>query len=281
MIAVLLNVLFMPACAALSGLFLWATAGEEPKEDQELFRGFLWPLAAFMLLYWGTVNTDSVRMYTDPPFRMQTEMDAHPVYATIKQHAPDDHKALHEFLAVQVSQGVTLPEAFLQARSLLTQMTNERLGFTDQKTRLAWGRIIVDTLRELQARDPMLCYRALSSQPLDSQTLASAFSVGNTDAFQQAVVGVYESANKGMRHERTPGDKPVDFNDAAREFSVISDTLTRQFGEPVSRQVSRKNFPEQPSESAEPLCAARIAQLDAILERPQGMAAMLIDSVLR
>lgn len=281
MIAVLLNMLFMPACAALSGLFLWATAGEEPKEDQELFRGFLWPLAAFMLLYWGTVNTDGVRMYTDPQFRLQTELDAHPVYATLKRTAPDDHKALHEFLATQVSQGMTLPEAFLQARSMLTRMTNERIGFTDQKTRIQWGRITVDTLRELQVRDPMLCYHALSSQPLDSQTLASAFSVGNTDAFQQAVVSVYESAGKGMRHERTPGDKPVEFNDAAREFSVISDMLARQFGRPVSRQISRKDFPEQAPEAAEQLCAARIAQLDAMLERPQGMAAMLIDSILR
>ena len=63
MMAALLNLLFMPVCAALSGLFLWATAGQEPKDDRELYRGFIWPLAAFMLLYWGTVNTDAVRMY--------------------------------------------------------------------------------------------------------------------------------------------------------------------------------------------------------------------------
>ena len=281
MMAALLNLLFMPVCAALSGLFLWATAGQEPKDDRELYRGFIWPLAAFMLLYWGTVNTDAVRMYTDPVFRMQAEMDAHPVYAALKLTAPDDHKALHEFLEGQMSQGLALPEAFVQARPLLTRLANERMGFADQKTRIQWGQVTVDTLRELQSRDPELCYRVMSSQSLDPQTLASAFSVGNANAFQQAGVSVYESADKGMRHERTPGDQPADFNEAARAFSAIRDDLAQQFGQPVSRQVSSKKLPEQPSEPAEQLCAARIAQLDAMLARPQGMAAMLVDSILR
>ena len=200
------------------------------------------------------------------------------MYAALKLTAPDDHKALHEFLEGQMSQGLALPEAFVQARPLLTRLANERMGFADQKTRIQWGQVTVDTLRELQSRDPELCYRVMSSQSLDPQTLASAFSVGNANAFQQAVVSVYESADKGMRHERTPGDQPADFNEAARAFSAIR---AQQFGQPVSRQVSSKKLPEQPSEPAEQLCAARIAQLDAMLARPQGMAAMLVDSILR
>jgi hypothetical protein len=280
-IALLFDLLFMPVCAGMAGLFLWVITGKYEQDDRVLVRDFLFILAACMLLGWGTSRTDTARMILDPQFRLQAELDAQPVYAALKRTAPDDQKVLHEFLVSRLSQGLTLPEAMLQARSLLTRLTNERLGFADQKTRVAWGRVTVDTLRELQARDPGLCYRALASQPLDSKTLSSAFSAGNTAAFQQAVVDVYESAHQGMGHERRPGDKPVEFNDAAREFSVISDTLAQQFGGLVSRQVSRKKFPEQPSAPAEQLCAVRIAQLDAMLARPQAMAAMLVDSVLR
>lgn len=280
MIALLFSLLFMPVCAGMAGLFLWMLVKDHEQEDSILLRDFLCILAACMLLLWGTSGTDAARMILDPQFRLQTELDAQPVYEVIKRTSTDDQKVLHEFLVSQLSQGLTLPEAFLQARSLLTKLTNERLGFTDQKTRVAWGRVTVDTLRELQARDPALCYRAMASQALDPQTLKS-FSPGNSKAFQQAVVDVYESADKGMRHERTPGDKPVEFNDAAREFSKISDAMAEQFGGPVSRQVAAKKFPEQPLAPVEQLCAARIAQLDAILERPQGMAAMLVDSILR
>ncbi|HSC76246.1 MAG TPA: hypothetical protein VLB90_08435 [Pseudomonadales bacterium] len=276
-----LSLLFMPVSAALSGLGVWLLAGGEQQEDRELFRNFICLLAVFMLLYWGTVNTDSVRMYTDPQFRAQTEMDANPIYNAFKDFSPDDHRTLHEFLILRMSQGATLSEAFLQARPLLDQMANNRLGFADQKSRVEWGKVTADTLRELQTVDPELCYRVLSSQPLDSQTLARVFSVANTEAFQQAVAHVYESAGRGIRHERTPGDTPVEFNAAAREFHTISDSIAKQFGEPVAEQVARKVFPEQPTEPPAPLCAARIAQLDAMLERPQAMAAMLIDSALR
>jgi hypothetical protein len=207
------------------------------------------------------------------------------VYAVIKDVASDDSKKLHDFLTIQLEKGATLPEAFLQARSLLTQLANERLGFTDQKTRIAWGNVMVDTLRELQAVDATQCYRALSSQALNETTLAHTFSAANTDAFQQVLVAVYTSANQGMRHDTRAGEQAVDFNDAAREFRVIRDMIEEKFSKPVADVIAKKTFKkpfsELPPEPAEQLCAARIAQLDAMLERPQGMAAMLIDSVLR
>ena len=84
-----------------------------------------------------------------------------------------------------------------------------------------------------------------------------------------------------MRDERTAGDIPVDFNAAAREYRVVMDGVKEQFGEQVERQLEKKTFPAQPVEPADELCAGRIVQLESMLARPQGMAAMLIDSVLR
>ncbi len=196
MMALWVNLLFMPVCAALSGFTVWAMAGQELKEDRELFRSFVFLLATFMLLYWGTVNTDTVRMHTDPVFRMQTELDAQPVYATLKRVAPDDFKQLEDALAEQASTGITIPEAFLQIRHLLTNMTNERMGFADQKTRIEWGRVTVHTLRELEARDPAQCYQLMAAQPLDEQTLRSGFSAANTRAFQAAVIAIMNQQTK-------------------------------------------------------------------------------------
>jgi hypothetical protein len=281
-VAVLFIVFLMPICATVAGFLVWVSNRNQLAEDRDLLREFVLILVVCLLLAWGTSTTDTARMYLDPQFRLQTELDANPVYATIKQFSPDDHKKLHDFLVLQMSEGKTLPEALLQARTLLVELANYRLGFSDQKTHLLWAQVTVDTLKELQAQDPALCYQALPiKQPLDQKILAEAFSAENTSAFQQAIVALYESADRGMRHERPPTDKPVEFNAAALEYRVVQKIVEEQFGESVERQLSQKSFPESPLEPREQMCAAKIVQLEAMLERQQAMAARLLDSVLR
>lgn len=281
MMAFAFGLFFIPVCATVAGLVTWASTRKQSLNDGDLLRDFLVILAVCTALAWAASRTDAMRMRLDPQFRIQTELEAHPLYSTIKRLAPDDHKVLHDFLVSQMSHGRSLPEAFLQARPLLEKLTRYRLGFADQKSHLTWGRITVDTLKELQARDPVLCYRVLSSLALDQQTLAQGFSEENTKAFQQAVMEIYASADGGMRHARPSDEKPVEFNDAALEYRVIQETIVQKFGEPVSEQLARKRFPEPPVEPPEQMCSAMIMQLDAMLARPQAMASRLIDSVLR
>lgn len=281
MMALLFDLLLMPICAVVTGVLVWLLSGGDEQDDQKLFRHFVLIMGVCLLTAWKTSQTDAVRMVLDPQFRLQKELDAQPVYATFKTFAPDSLKSLDEFVVQRMAEGNSMPDAFLLARSLLTSMTNDRMGFADQKTRIAWGRVTADSLRELKASDPGQCYRALSGQLLDDQTLLHGFSAGNSDAFVRAVVAVFESADRGMRDERTPGDIPVDFNTAAREYRVIMEAVKAQFSEQVERQLEKKTFPAQPAGPAEELCSARIVQLESMLERPQGMAAMLIDSVLR
>ncbi|OYY74891.1 MAG: hypothetical protein B7Y40_02760 [Gammaproteobacteria bacterium 28-57-27] len=275
--------LLIPVCATFAGFIVWAINRGQSLDDGTLIRDFLIILAISLLLVGGAGTTDTVRLYLDPQFRLQTEMDAHPVYSTIKRVSPDDHTKLDTFLAVQMSHGDTLAEAFLQARPLLTQLTNQRSGWADQKTKLAWGRVSVDSLKELQAIDPMLCYRTLSTQPPSQQELAHAFSADNTTAFQQAVVKVYESSVLGISNKRSPDDEaPVEFNAAAREFYAIREAVAQRYGKPVAElATNKKAFPATPTQPPEKMCAARIFQLEAMLERPQAMAARLIDSLLR
>ena len=283
MIAVLLLIAFlMPICASFSGFLVWAFNRNQLLEDRDLIREFVLILVACLLFAWGASTTDTARMYLDPQFRMQTELDAHPVYATIKRFSEEDQKKLDEFLMLQLEEGKTLPEAFVQARTLLVELANYRLGFSDQKAHLLWARVTADSLKELQAKDPALCYQALPiTQPLDQQTLTQAFSAENTQAFQQAIIALYESADQGMRHERPVGDKPIEFNAAALEYRVVQTTVEEQFGEDVAEQLSKRKFPEPPLAPRDQMCAAKIVQLEAMLERPQAMASRLLVSVLR
>lgn len=283
MIALVADLLFVPICATIAGFVVWASNRGLSLDDGGLIRHFLFLLAICAAFVLGISRTDAVHMRIDPQYRLQVELEAHPVYSTIKNLSPDDHKVLHDFLVVELAQEAALPEAFLRARALLLQLTNQRSGFSDQKSRLAWARVAVASLRELQGHDPMLCYRYLSSslEPLDQQALAHAFSADNTQAFQQAIITVYESADRGMRNEWPPDDKPAEWDQVTHEYHVIMEIVAQRFGEAIAKQIAQENFPEPSIALPEKICAAKIVQLEAMLERPQAIASRLVDSVLR
>ena len=273
--------LLLPACATAAALLVWLLYRHEPLDDDALLRNFLIFLIAGIVTAWGIGRTEAVQFRLHPELRIQAEIDAHPVYSTLKELAPDDAASLLQTLVAQTSTGVSVPEAFLQARPLLTAMTNTRSAWADQETRLMWGRLVTNSLQELQTQDPELCYRALSAQALDSQTLLQAFSSGNTREFQQTVARVYESADLGMRGHGHPGDVRVDFNEAAAEYQVIKDEIGQRFGAAVAANISSETFPAAPTAPPDQVCAARIYQLSAMMKRPKGMAARLVDSALR
>jgi hypothetical protein len=276
-----LALLLLPACAAVAGLLVWLLYRHETLDDGALLRHFLIIMVASIATAWGIGRTEAVRFRLHPELQIQAEIDAHPVYSTLKELAPDDATSLLQTLVAQTATGVSVPEAFLQARPLLTTMTNTRSGWVDQETRLMWGRVVTNSLKELQTRDSELCYRALSGQNLDSKTLSQAFSSGNTREFQQTVVRVYESAKLGMRYNGHPGDVRLDFTEAAGEYQVIKDEIEQQFGAAVAANFSSKTFPEVPTAPPDQVCAARIYQLEAMMKRPKAMAARLVDSALR
>ncbi len=281
MMLLVLSLLFAPVCASTAGIAVWGLHRNESLDDGELLKQFLFLLAFCALALWGVSRTDTVRLRIDPFFRIQTELDANPVYSTVKRLNPDLAKPLEQSLVAAMVDGATLDDALAQVRPMLASAVNERSGFADQSTRILWAHVVADSLRELRAQDPSLCYRMLSAQKLDSAMLTHAYSAANAAAFQQAVVRVHESADRGMRHERPPGDKPVEFNAAALEFRVVQNEIEHQYGHAVAVQIAAKRFPNPPESSAQLMCSARIFQLDAMAKRPQAMASMLLDSALR
>jgi hypothetical protein len=279
-ILIVLQLLFAPVAASIAGVGLWALHRHERMEDDALVRRFVFFLVMAGVALYATINSDSVRRRVDTQYRILSEIEAHPLYDTFKRLSPDHAQRLSEVLGKEMAQGASISDAMLRARGWLTAAGNDRIGFTDQATRLEWGRVAVDSLKELRSRDPMLCQRMISGQPVDSQALQQAFTERNTAAFHSALMAVYEAADKGMRHE-LPHEQAADFNATALEFGRIQGELERQFGADVAAWVSSREHQGRPAATAERLCSARIAQLEAMLTRPKPTAALLIDSALR
>lgn len=277
----LLYFLLLPAvCASIAGIVIWATNRGHVLDDSRLIRQFILWFAICASLAWGLTKTDAVRLRIDPQFKLQTEVDAHPVYAAVKRIVREDHATLHNFLAVQIARGKTLTDAFLAARPLLEGLARYRLQYVDQKTMLIWADVQIDTLKELQAKDPALCFRALSIKPSPSEPspLAQTYSPDNTRAFHQAVIEVYESNYRYYSTPRPPSEGSLDLNEVRLEYRTIMETLTQRFGEPMTKQLSEWGLTNAPTEPPERICAAKIFQLQAMQARAPAMANRLLRS---
>jgi len=217
-------------------------------------------------------------MKLDPGFRIKTEIEANALYKTLNEiDESGTGKALRQSLEQQMIAGASLPDALARSRPMLSEAARYRLGFADQQTRIIWARYVADTLKELQQQDPESCYLMMSGAPAAS---GAALSGTNTEAFHAALIRLYESSDRSMRRERSPTDVPTDLDTGRREFAAIKEELTGRYGAEVAAAVTSRTF-ENPPGTAATMCRARIFQLEAILRRPQGAAAMLVGDALR
>ena len=277
--AQLLIIAGMPVCAMVTGVILWLVHRDEPLEDTDLQRRFLFIFAICFGLGWALLRTDSVRVRWDTVFRIKTEIEANELWKTIDGiDESGTGRALRQSLEQQMIAGASLKEALAGSRPILDDAARYRLAFADQQSRIAWGRYVTDTLEELQQQDPEDCYLMVTGESVNA--LDSALSEENTEAFHDALIGLYESSDRSMRRERSPSDEPTDLDEGRREFAAIEEELTGRYGPEVTTAITRRKFEDSPASSAT-MCRARIFQLEAILERPQGVAAMLVGDALR
>jgi hypothetical protein len=277
-----LSLLTFPACGVASALAVGVIYRHEELEDGALLRRFIVALVIGIGLLYTTVQRPSVQLRLHPELRLQADIEADPIYKALANIAPEDAARFRAVLVAGQAKNATLQEARLQARSMLTSLATDRLGFADQATRVVWGQMTLDTLRELKARSSEECYAALSGQALDRETLAEGFSAQNTVAFEAAVLQVLEEApGKGPRHAHSGDERPADFNASMREYNSILQEMVPVFGPAVSELFTKKRLPQSAPMSADTICTARIYQLAAILKRPKATAALLIDAALR
>jgi hypothetical protein len=275
-----LSLLTFPACAAASALVVGVVNRNDELEDGALLRQFIIVLVTGLGLLSTTLQRPSVQLRLHPELQLQAQIEADPIYKTLADVGPEYAARFRAVLITEQATSATLPQARLQARSMLTALATERLGFADQATHIAWGRVMLDTFRELQAHSPDQCYVALSGQALDRDTLAHGFSAQNTAAFEAAALQVLQSFGMHSRRANST-DRPADFNATMLVYQGIQDKVAQTFDPDVSALLTKKRFPQSPPMSVDTVCAARIYQLEAMLEEPKATAALLIDSVLR
>jgi len=281
MIELLLGTLYFPSCAIVAGAAAWALNRGEEAGDGRLFRSFMvsFVIAAVALL--GLSKTDAARKKIDPVFKLQTELDAHPIYAALKEASPDDHAALHKALMVDGSKGMSVPAMFVLARPWLVQMGTKRMGWADAETRVAWAQVSVDTLIELRQRSPEVCFQAIANLPEGNLALTQGLSAANSKAFEQTFVDLLKASIRGMAGKAVRSEPAVEFNEAGKQWQMIMDSVKGEYGDVVTEIVRHRTFSATPPQLQNQVCLARIRQLSLMLGQPAPMAARLVDSAMR
>ena len=275
------ELLLTPVSALIAGAIIWLFFRSETLDDAALIRNFVIMLLLLSASGWGLLRTDAVRMRIEPAFRIQREIESDPLYATIARYAPSDAEALRKLLEAEMAAGVPLADALHGATPMLWKEVKYRSGFVDQATRLAYARYVTDTLKGFRDNDPAFCHHIVTQQPLDRTVALQKFTRENTAAFRETAMHIYESADRGMRRDWNPDDKPAEFNTVAREYSAIQEEVEQRFGKDIATLLRSDRIRSAPVASAAQLCKARIFQLEAMQKRPKAIASRLTDSILR
>lgn len=271
----------------MSALVVGMIHRRDELEDSALLREFIIALVVCVGLLYATLQRPSVQRRLHPELQLRADIEADPIYKALAHIGPEDAARFQALLASERATAATLPEARLQARSMLTALATSRLGFADQATRIAWGQLTVDTLQELQTTSPGQCYVAVSGQPLDRETIAHRLSARNAAEFEGAVIPVLlqspglESPGTALDRSRSRNERPADFNATMLEYERIQDDVAQRYGSEVGALLTSKRFPQSPPIAADTVCSARIYQLERMLKEPKATAALLIDSALR
>lgn len=281
MISAIFGVLLFPLCGLVAGALAWVLHRRETATDSSLFWGFMVPFVLLAVVMQGLGKTDTVRLKTDPAFRLQTELNAHPVYAALKQYLPDEHANLDKALMADGLTGASVPALFRVARPWLSQVGTKRLGWADAQTRAAWAQVTLDTLTELRERSSDLCFQAIAQTPEGVKAQSEGLSPANTKAFEAAFVDLLKSADEGIRNTPRPAEQAVSFDEAATQWRAVMVAVTDEFGAEATDIVAKKAFRDAPPELQSQVCGARIKQLGLILDQPVPMAGRLVDSAMR
>jgi hypothetical protein len=261
-------------------LIVWLLHRDEQAEDSKLIRDFVVFLCLFVFAFWQVSKSHSVRMHLDPDYRIQVEIENHPVYQSL-EGLESEANTLKAGLSDEMHKGKSIQQALLLTRPWLRDEVTHYSGFADQKTRLKWAKLYVATLKELQDINASACYQEIAQHDLDQNILLRGFSSENSQAFQQIVVDVHQSAIRGMSHNYPSDERPADFNATALENNTINKDIEEKFGTDIVDIIRRHQFTDAEPSSPEKICAARIYQLESMLERPQATASLLVDSALR
>jgi hypothetical protein len=275
--------LILPACALIAVLLLAIfLRGDMQTTDEGLHRSFMLIFSMAFLLCYGLLQRPGVQRWLDPNLQKAHELETYPVYQAVQTYQADEQHRLARLLTKELANGNNVRIAFTRARPVLEEIGLSRLGFADESTHVAWGRVQLQTLEQLAQRDPTLCFARINGDENGLTALRSGLSDDNTTAFEQAFVALLRTADAGMGGKWTPPSEKLELGAIQRRYSELREPLVARFGEAAINYLERRGFEQVSAAGIETtVCDARIAQLKAALNERPAMAARLIDSLLR
>jgi hypothetical protein len=275
-IQLLFGLLLFPVAALFAALVCWRF-NREPESASAAFQDFMVPFVVAVVLLYGFSNTTWVRLRIDPVFRLQTEINAHPLYQAIRASHLDDNEAFYKALMTDGLRGSSLDHLFKLARPLLNKMGNEKALWADPASRIAWGKITVATLRELQDQGGSACIDVLANRAASVQALGK-LSEANTREFQQILTRVLTTSTQDQRPKTAPA---ISWENGSQQARSILESIKLRHGEMAANIVFQRQFSTIPPEQESAVCAARIQQLEETTNTPPAMAAYLLSSFIR
>ncbi len=283
--------LLMPLGAGCAALLVGVLHRDAELEDAALVRHFLFMLGLLTAVAVAIGRTEPVRRTIDPAYRIARELDADPVIQAVAAYDPEAIAGLRGAVATRIAAGATLQAALEGSRPLLFTRITGRIGFADPKTRVTWASMVADALDELAANRPQACWQVDVSaageddgQREDGDAAVPAafdFSAGNDRDFLRAVVAVYESADRGMRHDPSADAEYAPRGASQAAAQQVFAQLESDYGSDVARALHDLDRRAPAEVEWSRLCEARRDQLAAMLEQPAPVAGTLVDSLLR
>ncbi len=278
-----ISVLVFPLCGLLAALGAGLWLRGQDADDGQIYWSFTAVFVLAIVVCASLLRTDSLQRRLDPMVDAALQLDAHPLFAALRESQLEQSEQLLGRILQQVAEGRDLVAATASVRPDLARIGNAELGWADAETRVQWARAEVATLRELSARNATQCAAVARSQadPAGLEVLATGMTVANQQQFEAAFVRLLKSRPDGLSGRRT--NDGIDFNDAQRRYIEIHASLASTHGEDIDDDLGSRHLDRAPPKVNDPnrVCRYRIAQLEAYLAEPAPMASRLVDAAMR
>lgn len=287
MIGLTLAGILMPAaCALVTVLLLAFLVPDGDEVDQSLHRYFMVIFSVLMIAAFGFIRQPTVQQALDPEQKRAAELAAHPIYLALNDTHIDEPPAqngVRRSLAARLADGEhSVPDAMTYVRPELQRVGNERLGFANNAERIAWGRVHLDTLKELSS-NPIACQGVIVGNARGDVALRTAVSADNDREFQQVLVAMLRNGYDNMGSSKPwPASERVELSDVQRRYGELREQWVTRYGQELVDSLPKSGHETVVTRGNEAdVCAARMGQLRDVLAEPAPMAARLVDGLLR
>jgi len=265
----------------LAALMVWVTNRHDVLEDRQLVAYFMVFWLIFLGLALGFSRTHTARMRIDPVYKLQNELEAQPLFAAVKKYGASEFEDFARIVLPEVLvQHKSISEAIAKARPMLTKKVQYQAQFLNANSYMPWANVVVDSLYELQKRDPQLCYQVISQpEMLASEAIVANFSEANHAAFQNAVQQVYSYMASGKSSGAPDSVGEIaSHSTLVTEYRAIGQSVEERFDASMAYALDHKDSEQWRQQTPAMLCKAKLFQLESMRARPAHIAAGLLRS---